>query len=393
MIPSRRPWWWCLLVLLGLVPSLVHAQVFTVTPSIRVGAEYNDNVFLTTRKQDDFLGTFAPGINLALESPTYRLAADYSFTSEVYAKHSELDDALARQQASLVGTYRPTAELTLGLTEAYFRGRTTPSVTLLGVSSGFQESWSNSVSASAGWTVTPRTTLRLNGSWTIERFSGATGTTATSGSDNYLIGTGVDYAFTPRLTGTALYQFGYITFSGTTAQGQGETMTHSPRLGGSYRITETLTATANAGPIFVTDHTDTVAAGATATVTQRLFFGSASLNFDRSVGTAAAFSGVTTNQTIGASLSVDRWIKDLTLSLSPRYTTAETTGGNTTTDLTSWTVTLTANYRFNRWIGAYASYIFFQQTNHAAGVSTLNNDIDQNRISFGIQVGYPFKFD
>lgn len=384
-----------MVILVGLAPASAHAQVLTLTPSLSVGTEYNDNIFLRPNKESDVLGTFSPGLNLALESPTYRLAADYSFTSEVYAQHSELDKALARQQALLAGTYRPSAELTLGLTEAYRRGRSTNTVSLTGVSVGFQESWSNSVSANMGWTVTPRTTLRLNGIWGIQRFEGTTSSVGSRGSDNYLIDAGVDYAFTPRLTGTALYQFGYITFAGTATQGQGDAMTHSPRVGGSYQITETLTATANAGPIFVTDRTDSVAAGGAATITQRLWFGSASLNFDRSVGTAASFGRVTTNTTAGGSLVVDRWIKDLTVALSPRYTTAESTGGRNTgnVDLTAVTVTLSANYRFNRWVGAYASYIFFHQTNGTAGTGSLSGDVDQNRISAGIQVGYPFKFD
>lgn len=392
MICARRRWWWCLLIVACLVPSAAHAQVFTLTPSISVGTEYNDNIFLQSEKEADVLGTFAPGVNLALESATYRLVLDYSFTSEVYAKHSELDDAVARQQASLAATYRPTAELTLGLTEAYLRGRQTNTVSLLGVSAGFQESWSNALAGNVRWTATPRTTVRFDGSWGIQRFERSGGGTLNEGSDIYRVSGGIDYAFTPRFTGTALYELGVIDVKGGGPENEGVTITNSPRIGGSYRITETLTATANAGPVFVTDHTDTVAAGATATLTQRLAFGSVSIDYDRSVGTAATFGGVTINQTVGGSLVVDRWIKDLTLSLSPRYTTAESTD-NDTEDVSAVTVSLVANYRLYRWLGLYASYIFFHQSTSNGNGSSLNGDVDQNRISFGIQVGYPFKLD
>ena len=91
----------------------------TITPSISVLGEYNDNVFLSNaNKVSDFIVGFVPGITVALESPVYRLIGSYSFTAELYAEQTQLNDAFARQNLRLDGSYRVTPQLTVSLTES-----------------------------------------------------------------------------------------------------------------------------------------------------------------------------------------------------------------------------------------------------------------------------------
>src|SRR5688572_28488996 len=79
----------------------------TLTPSIRAGVEYNDNLFLDNRRrEDDFIGVLVPGLSFTAERPTWRINAGYEFENRVYADHSELDNAFDRQIFALESFYR-----------------------------------------------------------------------------------------------------------------------------------------------------------------------------------------------------------------------------------------------------------------------------------------------
>jgi uncharacterized protein (PEP-CTERM system associated) len=88
-----------------LAPPATRAPV-TLLPSIAVYEEYNDNVFVDNQnRQWDFITGFSPALMLFVNRPTYRLAAGYSFTAEVYARESRLNEAFARQNFLLGGSF------------------------------------------------------------------------------------------------------------------------------------------------------------------------------------------------------------------------------------------------------------------------------------------------
>jgi uncharacterized protein (PEP-CTERM system associated) len=65
-----------LLVAVTLLPILspgLASGKWSLTPRIYVEGEYNDNIFLTERnEQDDFVTTISPGVNLQYETPSRR---------------------------------------------------------------------------------------------------------------------------------------------------------------------------------------------------------------------------------------------------------------------------------------------------------------------------------
>jgi hypothetical protein len=80
-----------LVVLVLAIPLPVEAR-WSLTPRLSVGAEYDDNIFLTeTNEEDDFFTTISPGVTLEYETPTEFIDLDYEFRRSLYSDFSELD--------------------------------------------------------------------------------------------------------------------------------------------------------------------------------------------------------------------------------------------------------------------------------------------------------------
>jgi hypothetical protein len=92
---------------------------FVLTPSILIDEAYTDNVFLDNDfMRSGFITSFTPGLLLGFRMPDFGVGVGYVFTSEIYAKETELNDALARWGASVAAFYDLTPRLRLN-----FRGR------------------------------------------------------------------------------------------------------------------------------------------------------------------------------------------------------------------------------------------------------------------------------
>lgn len=367
----------------------------TITPSITISEEYNDNIFSNNANKDwDFITGFTPGITIALQRPTYQLSAGYNFTAEVYARHSELSNAANRHNLALNAAYQASPRLSFTFSEYFTYDRNTNAATLEAVSTGRREAWSNTVAPGLSWVITPLMTTRVYGSYTIERFGGSTddqnaGLTRAQDSDTYRIGVALDRTFTPRLTGTASYEFAYLDIEGEPA-----TMTHTPRLGVSYQVTSTLAASLSGGPSFVVQDGDTsVSPAVTATLAQRFKWGQVSGTYDRSVTTSGGLGGAADTQSISALVELTSLMRGFVLGVSPRYAKIVTEGDRTRarTDVNAFTVSLNAAYQVARYISIFGSYTFFRQRSESS--SSNATDVDQNRVFLGLQFGYPFSFD
>jgi len=171
-------------------------------------------------------------------------------------------------------------------------------------------------------------------------------------------------------------------------------MTHTPRLGATYQITSTLTASLSAGPSILVQEGDTsVTPAVTATISQRFKYGSVSASYDRSITTGGGFGGPTDTQTIYALFELTSLMKGFVVSLSPRYAEIRTEGDRTHSrnDLNTFTLSLNAAYQIARAVSLVGSYTFFRQRSERS--STSATDVDQNRVFLGVQVAYPFGFD
>ena len=380
----------------GLPPSTADGTArrapITVTPSLTITGEYNDNVFQNNAdKVSDFILGLSPGIGIAIESSIYRLIGSYSFTSEIYADQTQLNDAFARHNLFVDGTYRATPLLTLTLTEQFIVANTPNSVAVETVSTGRIRTTSNILSPGVAYQLDPRTTLRGRGTWTLLRFD----SDDALDSDTYAAEAFVDYVLLPpRLTVSAGYQFAYFD-----VEDQPGIATHTPRVGVTYRFTQNLTGAVSGGPTIQVPERggDTeVFPAVTAALQHRFSWGSAALQYDRGIGTAGGLGGTTENQSVGAVVQVDRLVRGLLIQAVPRWTQSKSTLDDSI-DVDAFTLTLQARYEFTRYIAGIAGYTFFLQRSNSvvatAGGTAIASDVDQNRVFVGVQFGYPITID
>jgi outer membrane putative beta-barrel porin/alpha-amylase len=365
----------------------------TILPSITVSEEYNDNVNLSNaNRTSDFITGITPALNIIYESSTYRLAAGYNFTAEMYARDPNRNAAFNRQNFDLDTMWRPTEQLTLALIDAFQFSTDTNLISPEGVATGRDQAWSNVLRGGIAYRFDPQTTLRGGASYTVLRYESP----ALQDSDVYTADIALDRALSRKLTGTVSYEAAYFDI-----EFEPPTWTHTPRLGFSYRVTETVTIAASAGPTFEMPETgrrDRITPAVTASYEQRILFGLIRAEFDRRVGTAGGLGGTTDDTRIGARVDVTTLTRGLTLSLAPRYNIVKSPDDDRRIDIQSFTVPLTATYRLTAWVAAVASYQFFRQRTDGGPVLNraglvVAEDADQNRIFVGLQFGYPFTFD
>jgi hypothetical protein len=361
----------------------------TLTPTLTVGEEYNDNVFLDNDNREWDLVTFiAPGLALEVESPTYRLAAHYSFTSEIYARHPDLSDAFNRHNLGLDAFWRVTPRLTLTAFDTLVSATDTNLVTAEGVETGRDRALSNALGAGASYALDPRTTVRGGASWSFVRFERGTAVD----SDTYRVDGGIERAFTPRLRGVAEYEFNHFTFD---TPDLGDAQTHTARVGAVYRITETLTGALRLGPTFEVDGGTHVTPSVIAALTQRTRWGDVGLNYTRIVGTAGALGGTTRNDSVGALVRVTALLRGLVLEAGPRF--SHLASRDDRIDVQTFTLPVQASWRFAQYAAVVAGYRFFHQRSESRVMApagpVIVDDVDQNRVWIGLQVGYPIRFD
>src|SRR6266446_4155889 len=351
-LPAAYP-----LELLGLLAPPPRRGGVTLTPSISVSEEYNDNILLNNQtRQWDLITGVTPAMTLYINRPSYRLSGGASLTGEVYQRESRFSDAFKSQNFVANGFYQAAPQLALTAFDSFARSRNTNLVASQSFATGRQESWSNTFGPGMTWQMTPQSSLNLSATYSLLRFEGAG-----SGidSDTYALLSSLRHVITPRLTGIIGYGFTYLDLKG------GEpSRTHSPTLGFSYRLTPSL-------------------------------IGSASVQYTRAGGAAGGLGGTTETQTASGTLTLSTWQRGLLIVLSPVYTTAESVSRQQTgrIDVKSLTLKLGVTYQVARFVNVFGGYTFFQQRAGGASSSSAEVDVDQNRVRFGLQFGYPIHFD
>jgi hypothetical protein len=359
----------------------------TLTPSIGVSEEYNDNVDLDNQNRHwDFITHFTPAVTLFINQPTYQLAAGLSFTADLYAREPSRNTALADLNFLGSGLYRVTPELTLTASDSFILSNYTNLTSAQGISTGRQKSWSNAFVPGATWQMTQLNSLEIGGSYSALRYEGQ-GTGADS--DTYQ-GHGVlNHALTPRLSGNIGYEFTYLDSKG----GQLDSTTHTPRVGVGYQLTRTLIATIYGGPAITLIGGDTVVTPAgTANLVQTLPFGSASVQYKRGVTVAGGAGGTNDTQIASATLTLSGLLRGLFVVLDPSYTFADPIGPAQSGqgEIKVFSLGLSAVYRLAPFVNIVAGYSFFHQR---TARPSIQPDGDQNRVRVGVQFGYPIDFD
>ncbi len=151
------------LELLGLLAPAAQRGPVTLTPSISVSEEYNDNIFSDNRnRQWDFITSFSPALTLYVNRPSYQLSAGYSFSADLYAREDRLSNAFDHQNFVATGLYRLTPVVTLTASDTFAYDRTSNRVAAQGFSSGRQKSWGNTFTPGTIWQITPLDSLSLS---------------------------------------------------------------------------------------------------------------------------------------------------------------------------------------------------------------------------------------
>src|SRR5438552_2968661 len=177
---------------------------FTVTPSVTLAEEYNDNILLNNKnRQWDFITSILPGIAVSAESTTYRLIAAYNFRADLYARDSSRNEAFDRHALVADGLYRVSPALTLMLSESFFFSTDTNIISQEGLSTGRSTSYSNSITPGMTYQFDRLNSLRAIANYTILRYRNS----QAFDSDVYRFEPSFDHIFSARLTGTAGYQF------------------------------------------------------------------------------------------------------------------------------------------------------------------------------------------
>lgn len=362
----------------------------TIVPSFTITEEYNDNVFLDNRnRQSDFITGFTPGIAINYERPTYRLAAGYNFTAELFARETNENHAFDRQNFFLDTAWKVDPFLTLSLTDTFIFSTDTNLIAREQVSAGRDRSLSNTLGAGVGYQLTEFWTLRGGASYTLQRFSRS----GLRDSDVYHVNLGVDRRLSSRLTVGAGYDFGYFDIDN-----EEKTTTHTPRIGATWRATDTITLALSGGPTVERRESGQtrVTPAITASYAQRVFFGSVGLAYDRAVGTASGFGGTTDNDLISGYVNITTLMRGLTVQFLPRYSNVQSPNSDRI-DIQAFTAALAVTYRFTDWVSAIGGYQFFRQRTDSTALSSIGlplaNDADQNRLFFGLTFGYPIRID
>jgi predicted porin len=360
----------------------------TLTPSVSISEEYNDNIFSNNaNRQWDFITGVTPALTLVVNQPTVQLSAGYSLSADIYARNYDLSKGLNRQNLVASGSWAAAEGLTLFASDRFAYDYNTNVLGSQGFSTGRQEGWSNNVTAGMTWQVTRSNSLNLNVGYDLFRFRGDGDGVD---SDTYSLQAGITHDFSPRLSSYVNYAFSYID-----AQGQDSSMTHSPTLGLSYQFTQTITGRVSGGAGITTGLGGDVDVSPVISASLEKTFkaGSVSASYSRTVEVASGFGGPTDSQTVSGSLILTALLRGAVVVFTPAYRIAQSVDSQQVgqIDVKALTLTLAATYQLFQYVSIFGDYEFFQQ--RTSGSSTSQLDVDQHRVRFGLQFGYPIRFD
>ena len=130
----------------------------------------------------------------------------------------------------------------------------------------------------------------------------------------------------------------------------------------------------------------------TASLVQTLPFGSASAQYTRAVSVAGGAGGTNDTQIASATLKYSGLLQGLFVLLSPSYTFTDPIGPSQPGQgqIKAFSLGLSAVYQITEFVNFFGGYSYFYQ--RAIRPST-EPDVNQNRVRFGLQFGYPFNFD
>jgi hypothetical protein len=397
-------------------PHATEAQGrWYVTPSLTLAEEYESNIFGTpSPTTSDFVTRFTPGFVGGYESEAFTLLASYYLSAEVYAEHSELNDAVAQQAGGLTLRYQPERRITLGLSGSYTETNnagqfllplgvgqgppaTQPGPTIAtgapqpptaapapgaqttggagvpgapvvtGINVGRQSASAISLTPSLGYQLDAQTSLDGTYSYTRTHVSG--------GSTDEVNETrlAVSRQLTPRDRGTLEYRFSLFESDQTSS-----TTAHAVLVGWTRQLTEALSARLAVGPRFQsTGGTDVDADASLQYILRETVW---SLAYSRTEGLVIGRTG---GANIDAVVGTVRYqpLSPLVLRLIGSVT--HTSGGQQPAE-TVYAASVSASYQLTTWLAARIAYQFSHDAQQATS-------IDDHVANVSLDFSYPIR--
>jgi hypothetical protein len=382
--------WGLALALLGavLAPGVARAQSgFYLTPSVSLAEVYDDNLFFTARnRQGDLITRLTPAIEGRYESTRFSLLASYTLDSEVYAEHSELTTALARQQAGIDLRYTAPPHLTLRLTGGY---QTTETPAELNVATGLQVGRGHAeriqASPSAAYRWSPLTGATADYTFTRDTLDASPpGVPDDTTVDTHVASLGVEHRLTELDTGTLGYSFRRFDFSGGQFGAPGATTAHVLAAGWTRDLTSRLRVALRAGPRVSEE--EGLDVEASATIRYSLQRGEVSLAYDRTQATVIGQPGVVSTDTLSAGLTYDLWP-----SLRIRAAPSVSLSHGPASDARVYRLAVDLSYQLTRALTLTAGYELTLQQGTIGPPAPTDDDILHNVVLLRVTLSYPFR--
>jgi len=358
-------------VLCLVTPVICQAQsVRYLTPSVSIGGIYDDNIFFSpVQKEEDFVLRLSPEVEAGYETDRLELYGLYTFDAEAYADNSDLNDALMRQHVAIDYLYKLSQLLTLGMYSTYDETEAPGVLNLVtGVNPGRNHARRFSIGPSLDYRLNPRTNLGLNYSFTRDKLAGE------AGGDTHASGFNVDREINRTNSASIYYTWYYYKFD----SGE-DSSSHVPMLGWKHDFNARTSFTLAAGPRFTEGSTEMEVALSAVYLLDR---GEITVSYDRSESTVIGEAGTANVQKLGAGISY-AFSPDLSLQLSPYYTTGRQSGSS----FDVYQLDLEVTYKITDRFSIIGSYVYSLQQGNLDELDT--GDVEGNMIYMGVRWTMP----
>ncbi len=355
-------------VLFAAAPPPPPPAGFYLTPSFSIAEEYNDNILAThADRKKDFITRLSPGLLAGYESAPFTLLGGYSFDGEIFAQHSSLNEAMARQRATLETRYLPMRLLTLSLKGEYTETQTPRELNVAtAIAGGRVRAQRFAVDPSVAYRFSPLSTGTVGYSFTKDEIRGGVTTDTHTGR----------FGFERRMTRQDLASIEYR-FSQFSFGGRDETKSYTIQPGWTHDLTPLTSFTVKAGPRFSSGSTD---ADVYASVRHRLQQGEVSLVYTRSQTTVVGEGGTVTSNSVSLPVRY-RVLPLFEVSALPSFSHTK----RSSLEAKVYGMKLDGTYEITRWLSLIASYEYRLQKGVLAG-PRRHDDIPNNILFLKLEV-------
>jgi hypothetical protein len=356
-----------------------------MTPSLTVSERYDNNIFYSRTKIEDFATDIAPKLSVTAEGREVDLSANLGAMWTQYAENPKL--SYASSQGGLVLkadtlTGRLLRGLGLKVTEYYAYTKDYPAFAQLGgpnplASGGAQTTRVTTFVNVAGATATYALSARskVTGGYTnsLYRYS----TLLVDSTTDMWTG-GWNYEVTPRTTLLSDYLYQRFSFSG-----DGIAETHAMGVGARQQFSEDFTVDGRVGGTYLPS-SDRLTYNFNVGVTKKFPATDVVGRYLRIVTNSGGFAALLSTQEVAQLSVAHRLTPALTATLAGNYATTKSIGSSTV-DLTSYSVIPALHYALTRWVFLFASYSYFKQDAVGLGGFSLN----RTQATVGVTATWP----